>query len=318
MGSSNESNEADGNQSILEKIKSKYILKRILDDLQENKYLEIIKYNKQIQNRLNMDINYYKNKSENFTKIELELSIDKNIGGKYINITNNTDKSYYHIYFENSKEEVNRYDISQHEKVKKIKIIIDGQINSFKELFRECKCIESINFKKFYRTNITDMSFMFYECSSLKKLNFSIFRTDNVVNMNYMFQGCSSLKKLDLYCFNTNNVIKMHGMFFKCESLKYLNVSGFKTNNVTDMASMFFGCTSLKELNISNFNTINVIDLGFMFSNCLSLKRINLPVFNIIKVRDMKFMFDHCSEKVKAQAYMKNLRSEAFSDYMGY
>ena len=72
----------------------------------------------------------------------------------------------------------------------KIKIIIDYQVKSFKELFSRCECIESINFKKFYRNN-------------------------NITNMSYMFFGCSSLKELNLTNFNTNNVTDMCGMFYE-------------------------------------------------------------------------------------------------------
>ena len=84
----------------------------------------------------------------------------------------------------------------------KIKIIIDYQVQSFKKLFNYCKCIESINYKKFYRNNITDMSWMFYGCSSLKELNLNNFNTNNVTNMSCMFDGCSSLKELNLNNFN--------------------------------------------------------------------------------------------------------------------
>ena len=48
------------------------------------------------------------------------------------------------------------YYTEEEDKVTKIKIIIDYQVKSFKKLFKECHCIESINFKKFYRNNITD------------------------------------------------------------------------------------------------------------------------------------------------------------------
>ena len=41
------------------------------------------------------------------------------------------------------------YYIDEEDKVTKIKIIIDYQVKSFKELFYDCKCIESINFKNF-------------------------------------------------------------------------------------------------------------------------------------------------------------------------
>ena len=60
-----------------------------------------------------------------------------------------------------------------------------------KDLFKQFECIESINFKKFYRDNITDMSNMFSGCSSLKELNLNNFNTNNVTNMCYMFAGCS-------------------------------------------------------------------------------------------------------------------------------
>ena len=63
----------------------------------------------------------------------------------------------------------NKYSINIRDKVKKIKIIIDDQIDSFKNLFELCECIDSINFKKIYRKNINDMSYMFNKCSYLKK-----------------------------------------------------------------------------------------------------------------------------------------------------
>ena len=87
---------------------------------------------------------------------------------QFINI-NDADKLYYHIYFNNNKEEIKKNYINIDEETK-IKIIIDAQINSFEKLFYNCYCIESIYFKKFYRNNINNMSYMFGGCSSLKEL----------------------------------------------------------------------------------------------------------------------------------------------------
>ena len=81
--------------------------------------------------------------------------------------------------------------MNKNEKISKLKIIIDYQIKSLKNLFSNCKCIEYINFKKFYRNNINNMGYMFYKCSSLKELNLSNFNTNNVTNMISMFSGCS-------------------------------------------------------------------------------------------------------------------------------
>ena len=67
----------------------------------------------------------------------------------------------------------------ENEKVNIIKIIIYYQVTSFKELFNCRENISSINFKKFSRTNITDMSYMFNGCCSLSELNFSNCNTNS-------------------------------------------------------------------------------------------------------------------------------------------
>ena len=187
--------------------------------MSERKYLETIRYNKSIQKRINININHYKAYSETKTSIDLDIIPMKGKYGKFINI-NEEDKKYFHIYFnDNKKKEITS--LYKGENVSKISIIIDYQIKSFSELFCFCKCIESIEFKKFYRNNVTNMSHMFDGCSSLKELNLNNFNTNNVTNMSYMFYGCSSLKELNLNNFNTNNVTYMSGMFSKCsEELK--------------------------------------------------------------------------------------------------
>ena len=266
-------------------LKSNFILKKIISLMKRNKSLEIMKYNKKLQKRLNISINDYRECSELFSKIEIELKIADNGYGKFINIPDN-EKEYYHIYFDNSKEEIKRNILKKNENVKMIKIIIDNQVVSFKQLFHKCKCISSINFKKFYRINITDMASMFHNCSSLKELKFSYFNTDNVTNMSNMFSECSSLNELKLSNFNTNNVTDMSAIFNGCRSIKELNLSNFNTNNVKDMNSMFKGCRSIKEFNLSNFNTNNVTNMSSIFSECSSLNELNLSNFNILCINN--------------------------------
>ena len=156
-------NESAKPNPILENIKSRYILSKIYDNMTKKKKLQIVKYNKRIQNRLNLDIKDYK---EEYCEIEIEIIPKKGKYGRFININEN-DKLYYHIYFNDNEEEIkNKYEvkeddgvtkheyyIEEEDKVTKIKIIIDYQVKSFKDLFSECECIESINFKKFYRTS---------------------------------------------------------------------------------------------------------------------------------------------------------------------
>ena len=159
-------------------IKSKYILQKILHNLTIVKKFEILRYNKKIKEKINININDYKNYSE----IEIEIIPIKNKYGKFINI-NKEEEKYFHIYFNNNREEIKRNYLEENEKINEIKIIIDYKVKSFKDLFQECELNECINFKNFERDNIYNMSGMFSYCSSLKKLNISNFNTNNVTNM---------------------------------------------------------------------------------------------------------------------------------------
>ena len=312
-------------------IKSSYFLEKIFDCMKRNKSLEIIKCNKKFQKKLNLNIKDYKEYSQIYTPIEIELETVDDKYGRFINISEEK-KEYYHIYFDNSNEEIKRNYLNKHEKVKTIKIIIDYQVKSFKGLFAHCFCINSIFFKKFYRINIIDMSNMFEYCSPLKELNLSKFNTNNVNNMSLMFFGCSSLKELNLSNFNTNNVTDMSGMLSYCSSLEQLNLTNFNTNNLsdmslmfsycsslrelnlfnfntnneTDMREMFDGCSSLKELNLSNLNTNNVVDMSFMFSGCSSLEELNFPNFNTNNANDINDIFYKCSDKLKNKIKKQN------------
>ena len=286
MNSGNTINKEKIKQKLgLEKIKNNFILKKIFGYVKKIKYMEIIKYNKKLQKRLNLSFDGYQEYSQLYSSIIVELKLVDNKYIRFINIPY-TKKEYYHIYFDNSKEEIKRNYLNENEKVKIIKIKIDHQVTSFQKLFSYCDIINSIIFKKFSRNNITDMS--------------------------YMFSGCSSLKELTLSNFNTNNVTNMSGMFSGCSLLTKLNASKFNTYNVTDMSHMFSGCSSLKELNLSKFNTNNVINMSYMFSYCSSLKQLIISNFNMNNVNHIFFMFDGCSneliEKIKEQN--KNIKIE--------
>ena len=143
-------------------IKSLYIFKKIFNHLYEKKLLDLIKYNKKIQKRLNITINDYKNY---FELIEIEIIPVKNEFCEFINISNEKDEKYYHIYFDDDKTEIKRNYLIKGDRVSTIKIMVDNQITSFNELFKGCNCIESIYFKKINRNNIKNITQMFSMCS---------------------------------------------------------------------------------------------------------------------------------------------------------
>ena len=283
----------------INKIKSKLILKQIFNLLTKNKILLIIKRNKEIQNKLSININDYKEYSEIYTKIIIEIIPANNKYGKFINFVNKEEISLYHIYFNDGIKEANRNKrknnfIYKKDNITKIRIIIEHQITSFYKLFYDCKCIESLYFIKISRNNINNSSHMFSGCSLLKRLDLSQFKTNNIKDMSYMFYKCEALNNLNLSNFNTNNVTKMNHMFFKCLTLTELDLSNFNTNLVTDMSYMFYECKSLIKLNVSNFKTEKVTSMYYMFSDCSSLKELNISNFKTTNVINIDNMFTYC------------------------
>ena len=74
-------------KKILKNIKSKYVIKIIFDNLSKKKSLDIIKYNQNIQNKINIKINDYKEYSELYSSIEIEIRpIYNKTYGQFINI----------------------------------------------------------------------------------------------------------------------------------------------------------------------------------------------------------------------------------------
>ena len=253
----------------------KIIPKKIIVNVQKNNLLRIICYNKKFQSILNVDINDYKNE---YNKIEIEIIPLVGASGNFFNI-NQKNKSGYHIFFNDNKEEIkiekqNNY-INKNDKIKKINLILDYKIKTIEGLFSNCKAIKKISFIKFKRKDFDNMSYMFNKCFSLEEINFANFNTDNVTNMSHMFNKCLSLNEINLYNFNTDKVTNMSYMFYRCTRLIKLNLSHFNTDNVTDMSCMFFGCSLLDKLNLSNFNTNNIEYMEKMIEECPNLKELN-------------------------------------------
>ena len=140
-------------------IKSLNILKQITNHLTKNKLFKIINYNKLIQHKLDIGIIDYK---KYYEQIEIELiPINENVRNYFINI-NEEYKTYYHIYFNNDKNEIKQNYFNKNDNITKINIILDNEIQSFEKLFCDCYCIEKIKFIRFIRNDIINMSYMFY------------------------------------------------------------------------------------------------------------------------------------------------------------
>ena len=87
-----------------ESLKNDFLLQKVFNNLKRKRVLYIIKYNKKLKKRINMNINDYKEYSEKYSSIDIEIKLVKNEYGEFIKIKDE-DKIYYHIYFDSNKEE---------------------------------------------------------------------------------------------------------------------------------------------------------------------------------------------------------------------
>ena len=133
----------------MDNITSPYVLKNIFEFDPHKTYLNLLKYNKKLQNKLKLSIDsYYKA----YSQIEIEvIPIDDLFSEKNKFINRRKEyKSSYHIFFNEEEKEIDRDYITKDDKVSKIKIIIDFEVTSLKELFSECCYIKEIKFTNFF------------------------------------------------------------------------------------------------------------------------------------------------------------------------
>ena len=108
-----------------ENIKADYFLEKVFNNVEKKKLLNIVKYNKNIKKRINININDFKEYSERYSSIEIEIKLVNNKYSKFINIKDEDEKKYYHIYLNNNKEEIKRNHINEGEQIQIIKIKIN-------------------------------------------------------------------------------------------------------------------------------------------------------------------------------------------------
>ena len=62
-----------GAKCDFKKLKSNYVLQKVFNNINKKNLVEIIKYNKKIKERLNLNINDYKEYCETYSSIEIEI-----------------------------------------------------------------------------------------------------------------------------------------------------------------------------------------------------------------------------------------------------
>jgi len=76
----------------LDNLKSDYFIQKFFNNINKKKSLEIIKNNKKLQKRLKVDLTDYKNYSELYSSIEIEIKPAIKKYGQFINIEKDNKK----------------------------------------------------------------------------------------------------------------------------------------------------------------------------------------------------------------------------------
>ena len=154
---------------MLNNIRSAYILRYVFENIKEIKSLKLAINNKSLQQKLYISLVSY---IRYHNQTEIEIIPTDNIGDKEKNIFMNysNEPKFYHIFFDDKK--VDRNYISKNEKVSKIKIYIDMEIESLEKIFEKINCIKEIKFIKYNNPNIKIINRMFLDCKNLSKLRY--------------------------------------------------------------------------------------------------------------------------------------------------
>ena len=90
-------------------IKSKYILQQIFQNMKSYKYLDIIRYNKKIQNMLDLTIKDFEIAFKDFDKTIIEIiPVDKQESHIKWGNCSKEEAQYIHTYFNNEEEEFHK------------------------------------------------------------------------------------------------------------------------------------------------------------------------------------------------------------------
>ena len=135
--------------NLIKKIQSKYIMKLIMDNLKVKMRLNLMKYNKNLQKKLDIKLKDY---AEYSKIVIIEIVPSKVLQKAYFINFEPGEKDYIKIYFDGKRRKENY--IIKKDITSKIKIIIKSEFKKFDSLFYHCKCTQKITFVCFNRVDI--------------------------------------------------------------------------------------------------------------------------------------------------------------------
>ena len=281
-------------------IKCSYLINDVFEFIgSERNKLNLIKYNKELQRKLDKDIYDYQRFKFIIFYVE---GINKDV--TFINKNKFNDNSII----------IKDTNVSR---IKKILVKSTALVKYFddftKGLFSNLDGIVSVRIIKrypneYYYNRLTlNFSKLFRGCTNLKKVTFQDDSEFLLDNTSEMFKNCINLQHIEgLKNLNTINVFKMNGLFQNCKSLKYIKgIEKWNLKYVKNMSSMFQGCSSLiclPDISKWTFRTYyegSYVNMSALFKNCLSLVTLpDISNWNTNRVDLMNEMFYGCQSLI--------------------
>ncbi len=171
-------------------------------------------------------------------------------------------------------------------------------IDTFRQLFKNCKNLKSVDFKGLSTHYVTDMNEMFSGCSSLKNIaSLSSLKLSRTTILSGMFMNCNSLETLDgIKYWDLSHVTDMSRMFENCVSLRNISfLEKWNVSNVQNMNRLFYNCSNIQTVEyIKKWDTRSLTNIVQLFYKCVALSEITLDWFTK-NITDMSALFYGCT-----------------------
>lgn len=145
---------------------------------------------------------------------------------------------------------------------------------SFKELFRFCPSLKTVNLNNIHSEKPVNCNSMFYNCNSLSG-TLDLTGIENFYDMSYMFSTANKIKTLK----------------FKKGALNFTGKQ-YLNNLYSPINSVFNEMHSVENIeNLEDLEIPDVISIRELFKTTIKLKSINLPNLNLSTVEDTSYAF---------------------------
>ena len=171
-------------------------------------------------------------------------------------------------------------------------------IKDMSYMFNGCTSLESVTLgtssKNADTSKVQSFKNMFKDCTALTTIDTERWSTESCKDFSGMFQNCSSLTTLNVSSFKVSKATAMDNMFSQCTSLEEIEagelIRWFKSTSATS-TNMFLGCTKLRNYDPEKVD-INMAD---------SLKEgyfKNYPISIYYKINYDLNKIDYCNHKL--------------------